>query len=89
MYIRFIIVYAQFFLEMWSDLNHKAAKAQALSELNTPMSALPDPDNYEDGTIFTEVADELYDTLCTKIQKTVVKMVAKDWSVGARPYSKR
>ncbi|CAO3666413.1 unnamed protein product [Umbelopsis ramanniana] len=77
-----------FFLEMWSDLNHKAAKAQALSELNTPMSALPDLDNYEDGTIFTEVADELYDTLCTKIQKTVVKMVAKDWSVGARPYSK-
>ncbi|KAH8548325.1 TIP-1 family-domain-containing protein, partial [Umbelopsis sp. PMI_123] len=77
-----------FFLEMWSDLNHKAAKAQALTELNTSLNALPDPDSYEDGTVFTEVADELYDTLCAKIQKTVVKMVSKDWSVGARSYSK-
>ncbi|KAG2176539.1 hypothetical protein INT44_007202 [Umbelopsis vinacea] len=77
-----------FFLEMWSDLNLKAAKVQTLSEFNTPMSALPDPANYEDGTIFSEVADELYDTLCAKIQKTVVKMVAKDWSVGARAYAK-
>lgn len=74
---------------MWSDLNQKAAKVQALSELKSPLNALPAADSYEDGTIFTEVADELYDTLCAKLQKTVIKMVAKDWSVGARSYGKR
>jgi len=77
-----------FFLEMWSDLNQRAATAQALSDLNSPLNALPAADSYEEGTIFTEVADELYNTLCGKIQKTVVKMVAKDWTVGARSYGK-
>ncbi|KAM3583169.1 hypothetical protein VKS41_004920 [Umbelopsis sp. WA50703] len=77
-----------FFLEMWTELNQRAAQAQSLSDLNTSLNALPAADTFEEGTVFTEVATELYDPLCAKLQKTVVKMVAKDWSVGARPYGK-
>jgi hypothetical protein len=74
---------------MWTELNQRAAQAQSLSDLNTSLNALPAADTFEEGTVFTEVATELYDPLCAKLQKTVVKMVAKDWSVGARPYGKR
>ncbi|KAG2179757.1 hypothetical protein INT43_003540 [Umbelopsis isabellina] len=77
-----------FFLEMWTELNQRASQAQSLSDLNTSLNALPAADSFEEGTVFTEVATELYDTLCVKLLKTVVKMVAKDWSVGARPYGK-
>ncbi|CAG8496333.1 5609_t:CDS:10 [Ambispora gerdemannii] len=92
-----------FFLELWHDVNVRAA-------MNTSSTPLPSPTNSEksvseessgtgllkndqqelvdDGTIFDDAADT-YDDLCDRIQILMVKIVSKEFINGLKAYSKK
>lgn len=75
----------QFFLELWAEINRKAA----LRSRAVAIASLPDPkgsdDNIPEGTIFEELVTQ-YHKLVTRAEDMIVHTMAGEVEAGLKPH---
>ena len=88
----------QFFLDLWHDVNIRAAMNTDAASLPSPIPSArssEDDDDYEandtssnDGTIFDGSA-EPYDRLIERVERIIVRNVSREFTNEAKAYNRK